>query len=422
MKSKYSAMTSLLCTALCLFNAQRAYSTPALNYEVYLESWDPNYAATITGLPPGPSGGSSYTGVIVDVAFAELELTGSPFFNGLGFSPSSATSAGDLLTVNTTVSAAGGKVKISFGGQANNNFDKMYWFQATTGFPNNAVSLATGIATIFNTNYSALAGLDFDIEEQLTTASGLSHAEFADYLILFFQTLRSELTSLGLGNKIISITIPGQAWPASWKNPPATPAGYWELLCQNFFTIGSPDYGKLDYVNIMEYPLSILAGESYNFTQIVQDINYYWLPTTQTSPNGHPGWGIDPSKIQLGLCVASAAPGQTMLPSDMQKLAQAVNSPTVAYPNGFGAELYGVMIWDISLDAQPSRANPPVSPLPAPYAYSEAVRLGLTQTLPATSATEQSRRNQAPRTGVTPTSTRYGEPAYITPTSYPNPD
>ena len=432
MNRKFLAIASMVCSTLCFFNTQNAFSTP-LNYEVYLESWDPYYSATISGLPAGPSGGQSYAGVVVDIAFAELVSTTPGLFTGLGFQDSSIAPVDSIIS---TVHNNGGQVKISFGGQLNIHGNQTFWFQdtvnyptPTTGFPNNAVALATNIATIFNgTNYTNLDGLDFDIEEKLEITNLFEsdpNLEFAEYLLLFFKTLRTNIPT-----KTISITIPGQAWPATWKTPPV-PNSYWQLICQAFFVADLPAdfpipnasqyFGLVDYVNIMEYPLQLLAGESYTFSQIVQDINYYTLPTTQIAPGiNHPGWGIPASKIQLGLCVASASPGQTMIPSSMQTLAQAVNSPSVAYPNGFGSQLYGVMIWDISLDAQPTRPNPQVSPLPEPYAYSQAVRLGLTETLPPASTTEQNRRNQSARAGIPVTSTRYGEPEYITPTAYPN--
>ncbi|MEI8300715.1 MAG: glycosyl hydrolase family 18 protein [Chlamydiota bacterium] len=416
MKSKYITMISLFCAVLCLLSPHKIFGT--LNYEAYLESWDPNYVATISGLPVGPAGQGAYAGVVVDIAFAELDASASPYFRGLGFSSDFATAQAAVLNVASIVQGKGGKVKISFGGQNNTNDNKTYWFQATSGFPNNAVSLANSLANIFNTNYSSLDGLDFDIEEQLIVVDGaypVNNQQFANYLLTFFQTLRQALP-----NKTISITIPGQAWPATWKTPPV-PATYWQLLCQQLFTAGSPYSTVVDYVNIMEYPLTIISGNNYIYSQIIEDINYYILPTTQTAPGiNHLGWGIMPSKIQLGLCVASAAPGQTMLPSNMQTLAQAVNSPNVTYPNGFGAQLMGVMIWDLSLDAQPNRANPPVSPLPASYAYSQAVRLGLTQSLPATSVSEQYQRNQSPRAGSLVTHTRNGKPKYITPTAFPD--
>lgn len=434
MKSKYRTIAPLFCVAFCLFSPEKIFSTP--NYEVYLESWDPNYEATITGLNVGPSGAEPYySGVTVDIAFAELDTSSSPYFRGLSFSTDLVAAAADVANVVDAVHAGGstGKVKISFGGQTNTNDNKMYYFQSTPGFPNNAASLATNLAAIFNSgNYPNLDGVDFDIEEQLQVVNGeypVTHEQFAAYLLTFFQTLRGLIPS----PKIISITIPGQAWPATWKTPPVT-ATYWQLLCQQLFSEGSPSV--VDYVNIMEYPLSIIAGNNYTFSQIVQDIHYYILPTTLIAPGiQHPGWGILPSKIQLGLCVASAAPGQTMLPSNMETLAQAVNSPTIPYPNGFGAQLRGVMIWDLSLDAQPNRANPQVYPEPAAYAYSAAICNGFTEHLGLTLVTgedgitrliethpvsKQYQRNLNERAGATVTATRYGVPAYTTPTAFPN--
>jgi|GEM_PF-2177461 len=424
MKCRYPIVASLLCSALSLLSPKQAFGR--LNYEAYLESWDPNYTATITGLPAGPNGEGAYAGVTVDIAFAELDISTSGYFRGLGFSSNVTAAATAVNSIVTAVHSAGsGKVKISFGGQANNLDNKTYWFQATPGFPSNAVSLATGLAAIFNSgNYPNLNGLDFDIEEKLTASSVVTHAEFATYLLTFFQTLRGAIAS----PKIISITIPGQAWPATWETPPAEPASYWQIICQAFFTTNppytspNPYFGLVDYVNIMEYPLQIIGSNSYTYSQIAQDINYYLLPITQTAPGiNHPGWGLPSNKIQLGLCVASCCPGQTLLPSDMQKLSQAANSPSVSYnQGGFGAELGGVMIWDLSLDAQPTRANPPAPGPVAPYAYSQAVRLGITQTLPPSSIGNTERRNQSYRAGAMITSTRYGEPVYTTPTAFPN--
>src|ERR1700689_5382261 len=76
----------LLAAALALFAGKEAFA--ALNYETYLESWDPNWQNVVQNFPPGPGGTSatSYQGVTLNVGFACYDFSMAPMPGGLSFS------------------------------------------------------------------------------------------------------------------------------------------------------------------------------------------------------------------------------------------------------------------------------------------------------------------------------------------------
>ncbi|MEM7175114.1 MAG: glycoside hydrolase family 18 protein [Chlamydiota bacterium] len=304
-------------------------------YETYLESWDPKWQIALEGMPPVAANSSnSYEGVVLDIAFAEYKFPG---LNGVQFSDM----PNDVQTVVSYVQDRGGKVKISYGGAS--SALGTYYISATVGWPSNIATLANNIKAVVNDHN--FDGVDFDIEDP--QPSQYSAATFAQQLFNFLTAVRAQLP-----NKIITATIPGQAWGT-----------YWELLAQQL--ANDPNHPKaVDSINFMEYDLWI--GSSTLEEQVLADLQTY-TGATNTIPgsNGTPGWGIPANRIQLGLM-----PG-----NDDRSQFLSVSNAGFLTSHAVSLGLVGVMTWDLNRD---SGTNPiPSLEGAAPYAYSEAIRSAL---------------------------------------------
>lgn len=326
MRKKWVKISVLFVMFFALIDRDRAVGS--LIYETYLESWDSQWNAAMTGLPPIPSTSATrYDSVTLNIAFASYTFPG---LNGVQFSNPTA----DTHTVIDFVHSQNGKVKVSYGGAS--YAGPNYFISQTFGWPNNIPNLVTGVTDVVTTY--GFDGVDFDIEDSLPT--GTQPQEFADQLFSFLLGVRNALP-----NKIISLTIPGQAWGT-----------YWKILAQHV-----ADAGIVDYINFMEYDIWI--GTPTYQSQIQADIATYTSPTgTFPAPNYAVGWGIPAKLIQLGLMPGNDDTRQFLSVSASEDLTR------FAIANG----LFGVMTWDLDRDAG-------TDPIPSlggatPYQYSNAIR------------------------------------------------
>lgn len=343
--------------AACLFSTISCFS--AINYEVYLESWDSCgdvsfWQNAMEGLP-SINGNPSYQGVTLNISFAAFLFDDSPHLQGFQFSNTNTQSEVDA-SINQIVSyvhGQGGKVKVSFGGASYAYpFAPNYFISQTTaegGWPNNIQYLADGV--IAGVQYYELDGVDFDIEDPQPASS--SKEEFAAQLITFLQAVRT-----GLPTSIISITIPGQGWNSYWQN-----------LAQSVGT----STGLVDYISFMEYDIGVSGTYP---DQIVSDIKTYTSTQDEYLPTNYsPGWNIPISLVQLGLMGGSDDLGNILTTSAAESLT------SVAADEG----LYGVMFWDLDRDAgtTPNDCQPEVPPTDAdPYAFSNAIRQAILDPTP----------------------------------------
>lgn len=368
MKKNMCCFSRFFLFSLCLFSTMKMNAV--LNYEVYLESWNigngspPNWQTSMQGLPAGPGGNSSstYQGVTLNISFGAYLFPG---LNGLQFLNGNT----DVATVINYVHSQGGKVKVSFGGASYAPpFYPNYFISQTTsdeGWPNNIPQLAAGVAAVINTNFGTnqdplfFDGVDFDIEDPLpSTVNGQPYTsqDFANDLMTFLTAVRSNLPG-----KIISIAIPAQGWNS-----------YWEFLAKQSTVAGGP----IDYINFMEYDIYVTPGISLA-QQIGADLlTYTSAPTQVLPPNWAPGWGIDPSKIQMGLMPGNDDVGNILT------VAAAADLASLAVVNSYGKELFGVMIWDIDRDALTDPLPLPTTLVPPPYQYSIAIREALASPTP----------------------------------------
>lgn len=300
----------------------------SVNYETYLESWDPLWSNALQGMPPCPSENSTtYDGVTLDIAFASYTFPG---LNGVQFSGGTA----DAKTVVDFIHSQNGRVKISYGGAS--YAGPNYFISQTAGWPNNIPDLVAGVVDVVNSY--GFDGVDFDIEDVLP--SGSTAQQFADELFSFLSQMRQALP-----DKIISLTIPGQGWGT-----------YWQYLAQSVSAAKT-----VNCISFMEYDIWVGAGSLSE--QIQADlVTYEASPNTSPAPNYSPGWGIPASMIQLGLMPGYDDTWQFLTISDAETLTD------YAVKTG----LFGVMTWDLDRDAG-TNPFPSLEGAP-PYAYSEEIR------------------------------------------------
>jgi hypothetical protein len=297
----------------------------SLNYETYLESWNPNWLNVVNGLPASPAGGGTFNGVTLNIAFAEYVFTGTTGLNGLQFT----TMPDNVNTVITTVHAAGGLVKPSFGGASSTS---SYFISKSPDWPNNIPNIVAGISKVFQ--HFAFDGVDFDIEDPLP--SGVTAELFATQLCSFLLQVKTALPT-----KTVSLTIPGQGWNT-----------YWELLAQQAVA-----QNAVDYINFMEY--DIWAGSPGYVGQITADIiTYSGQPNTAPGPNRAQGWGIPLNMIQVGLMPGTDDTGQ-ILP--LQSIPSLITTFIQTYP------VVGIMTWDLTRDFNGATGS-------SAYAYTKAIR------------------------------------------------
>jgi len=282
------------------------------------------------------------------MAFANYNGTGGTL---AGTNVSSADVISDISTY--VQGSGGGKSKISFGGCTYPIYSGGYsacgltatyspWAYGTSPTVNEAtgnyVIAENMAAAINNTAYYNLNGADFDIEQPVSSLSGvptytgpalqtnanintlvnsgaLSQVQinFAYYVAEIIGQVRALCP-----NAILSLTIPGQATNY-----------YWELLAmlvvQNNF---------VDYVQFMEYDIHVNSG-SYSspcqayVSTIISDMEYY-----------HSAWGIPYNKMSVGLMAGC---------DDLENFLTTEGASCVAY-YAIQKGLYGVMLWDINID------------------------------------------------------------------------
>lgn len=205
--------------------------------------------------------------------------------------------------------------------------------------PQDASHLAaqvSGVLTYFQNAYGInFSGVDLDIEAATNTETNVA---------AFIQDLRSNLGA----NKIISLTIPGQAW-----------TGFYRDLATDPIVKAS-----VDSYQFMEY--DIWNGSDSFEDQIKADIGTYIGASgaPAPSPNGSQTcWGLPPSKIHLGLMPGNDDEREYLSLQAAQDLAQ------FAKDQGLG----GIMIWDSDRDAGTSgnTGNPP-------FTYSQDILAVLT--------------------------------------------
>jgi len=373
MNRKFSRL-ALSCGCLFSFlSFQEAVSL--VKYETYLESWDGNsttgWGSAMRGLPI-PSGASKYQSMTVDIAFADYKFAPTTCqISGVDFYDS-ANNIGDVIAY---VHAAGGEVKISFGGA------NPAYFISNPSNPNNLFTatsaLATAVAEVINASYPSTSsgsqqfdGVDFDVEDSLP--SGKTAASMAAAITSFLTYLKPLIPG-----KSISLTIPGQGWNT-----------YWQTLAQN-----AASGNLVDYINFMEYDIWINSPTTNYVTQIVADLQTYTGAIgTSPGPNAAPGWGLPASIVQLGLMPQNDDNGNDLTLAYAQSLTQMIITPGGVVP---GLTFYpGIMTWDLDRDAQEATHDPVTNPPYTPYSYTNAIRAEtpLTETI-----STQSRRNQNSR-------------------------
>ena len=187
----------------------------------------------------------------------------------------------------------GGKVSLSVGGATYPFYGSDLYFR-----PGDLAVNINGIV-----KKCGFDGVDFDIEDSYANVP----SDFATQAASLINTLRSLNTGLYL-----TLTTPAQAWGA----------GMYQQKLLNL-TIGN-----INAWQPMEYDLWIDPNNTYP-QQIQSDLTFY---TTK--------WGVNPSKIVLGLM-----PGNDDMSHDLT-LQSALNLTSFAMGMGCG----GVMTWDANLD------------------------------------------------------------------------
>ncbi len=331
-------------------------STEALEYTVYLESWDSQYVSAYQGVVNNSdSHYQTYDGMTVNLSFAAFAFTPAAGYptnaSGLYGTAFGGSYGGQDTLVNTITSFVhtnGGKVQLAFGGNSYAQpYAPNYFISQTPNWPNNIASLATGVASVINA--LNLDGVDFDIEDPQPSSS--TAQEFADQLFDFLTQVRAALP-----NKTITLTIPAQAW-----------GQYWQYLAQK---IGSSTTNVVDAINFMEYDIWINTPTTNYVTQVEADILTYTSPVgSAPGPNYAQGWGIPASLIQIGIMPGNDDTGQTMTTTGSQELTR------YAMQNN----LPGVFIWDIDRDAMTVQTPTPFYPS-TPYAFSNAIREAINTT------------------------------------------
>ena len=187
--------------------------------------------------------------------------------------------------------------------------------------------LATNINAILNKcNFD---GVDFDIEDPGSNVP----ADFVNNTSSLINTLRSLNSNLN-----ITLTTAAQAWGA----------GMWQPQVINY-TIGNINaWQPMEYDLWIANKTSMCCRKSLSdyYNQIQSDINFY-INT----------WGVNPSKIILGLMPGADDSGQVL------SLQNALNLTDFAK----ATDLMGVMTWDANIDGKGCDGN-------APYAYSMGIQ------------------------------------------------
>ena len=187
--------------------------------------------------------------------------------------------------------------------------------------------LASNINAILNKCH--FDGVDFDIEDPGSNVP----SDFVNNTSSLINTLRSLNSNLN-----ITLTTAAQAWGA----------GMWQPQVINY-TIGNINaWQPMEYDLWIANKTSMCCRKSLSdyYNQIQSDINFY-INT----------WGVNPSKIILGLMPGSDDNGQVL------SLQNALNLTDFAKATG----LMGVMTWDANIDGKGCDGN-------APYAYSMGIQ------------------------------------------------
>lgn len=209
-------LEAILFTTLSLINTNKAEAS-SLEYTVYLESWDSEYASAYQGLvTSSDSTFQNYAGVTLNISFAAFSFTPASGYPtnasglyGTYLGGSYGNQDAYLNEVITFVHANGGKVQMAYGGNSYAvPYAPNYFISQTSGWPNNISALATGVASVINA--FDIEGVDFDIEDPQPSSS--TAQEFATQLTTFLQQVRSALP-----NKTITLTIPAQGWGQYWQ-------------------------------------------------------------------------------------------------------------------------------------------------------------------------------------------------------------
>ncbi len=370
MNKQFSRFVNYICSLSIFLGISSV--TAALPYETYIQSWDSQWNHAMQSFPASSSDSTSYQDTTLNIAFAAYLFDDSinPQIQGTQFQDPNT----EVSTIIKFVHSQGGKVKLSYGGAsyALPAYPNYFISQTTVegGWPNNIKYLAEGVIKTIQTNYGTdqeplfLDGVDFDFEDaQPTTINGQPYSakNFADDLYHFLVLVRE-----GLPEKTISITIPGQGWGT-----------YWEQLAK----LAGSDTQKntpVDSVNFMEYDIYVTPNFTYS-EQIYGDLlTYTSQPSETPSPNWAPGWGINPSKIQLGLMPGNDDIKNILSVDDAESLAT-----IAASSDKFGKPLYGVMTWSLNrealTDANPHTDNNPSTLFSPAYQYSASIRAVLQQ-------------------------------------------
>lgn len=271
-------------------------SSPS-GFETYVNWWDSQWQSMIDSMP-------MHSGMTINIAFDNWGLPLDP-----------ATEERIVALVKEIRKAAIAKgispdsinIKLSFGGAT--------YGMPSLNSPQDAQALAnqlSGVLQYFKTTYGIdFSGIDLDIE------SGYNQAQ---YVADFIHDLRANI-----GDKVLSLTIPGQAW-----------AGLYYQLATD------PNVqDDLSYFQIMEY--DIWQGTSTLKDQIEADLDVYLGPVGTKDPvMGLDCWGIPPSKLRLGLMPGKDDMGHTLDPKAAEELAQFAKTKGLS----------GVMIWDTFRDGE----------------------------------------------------------------------
>jgi len=230
--------------------------------------------------------------------------------------------------------------------------------------------------------YSYLEAVDINLQGS-TTAGQFNDADtLADAILAFLIELKTffntNLINQPSGTKTISLTIPGQSWGT-----------YYEILAKNAVAAGA-----VDYINILEYDITLATGVLYA-DQIIADLQTYTGAIgTSPGPNNQAGWGIPASMIQVGLMPQYDGSVNTLTVGDALKVTQ-----TAITPGAFtaGQAFRGILTWNLDRDSQlgNSISNPCTNPPNPPYIFTDTIRGA-----PSLTQGAQGRRNQNARQGT----------------------
>jgi chitinase len=288
-------------------------------YETYVQSWSPDTMAALRAM-------NINANTTIDISFASFHFTWPQGPNGPAQMGGMQMPAQDLKALVDYVHSRGGHVKIAFGG-ANPAY---YLSNAMNPSGLSPGAVAGAIASVVK--QYGLDGVDLDIEDKPFPP----YPGFAASASQMIKDLSWNLEQQG-SKATISLTLEGQAW---------LPGSYVPELIKN-----SQQY--VSHINFMEYniwinPIGQGPGKPNSYAQQIQsDINYY-----------HQNWGVDPSKIMLGLM-----PGRDEYdPPNNLTLDAAKQLATWAQQTG----LAGVMTWSLNLDYEGRDGN-------ASGAYTKAI-------------------------------------------------